>query len=387
MINLSAPVKKPTLLCVANWDSNVGYAWWLMESFWIKIHAEFSANYEVMIAYPSISILPKKIHDANISTVAFNFDVKRPRDLAAHLQFIKKHNVNAIYFSDRPVIHWSYLFFRILGVNKIINHDHTPGIRTRPTGICKLLKSIRTRIPLLNIDCAIGATEYVKNRLIRVNCIPEKKCHAVPNGLPPLEKIDLTPIDVRQQLNLPAETLLIISTGRANLYKGVDFALEVFALLVHKNRIKNIHFIYCGDGPDLDLLQKMAKKLAITEQVTFLGRVNNVPQILLGCDIAFHPSRGEVGYSLAILEYMRAGLPVLVSDNPSVSEATRHGQDGLIYNEGEKADACEKMIQLLTNSGLRKSLGTQGKRAMTEEYSLESTHNALIAVLRQTLLE
>ncbi|MDR7088659.1 MULTISPECIES: glycosyltransferase family 4 protein [Cellvibrio] len=384
---MSEPNSKPTLLCVANWDSNVGYAWWLMESFWVKIHAEFSTDYEVVITYPSISILPAAIHDAQIRTTAFDFGVNKLANLAQHLRFIKQHNVTAIYFSDRPTSHWSYLFFKLAGVKKIIVHDHTPGIRTRPTGLRKFLKSCRARIPLLAVDAAIGATEYVKDRLINISCLPAKKCFAAPNGIPITEATQNPPLDLRAQLGVAAETLLIVSTGRANLYKGVDFALDVFAQLVHQQKCHGFHFIYCGDGPDLEFLKTMAHSLAIGNHVTFLGRVNNIDQILNSCDIAFHPSRGEVGYSLAILEYMRAGLPVLVSSNPSVCEATQHLKDGLIYQEGNLQDACQKMTQLLSDGQLRQSLGNQGKRAIVEKYSLAATHKALIAALQKTLAE
>lgn len=384
---MSAPNNKPTLLCVANWDSNVGYAWWLMESFWIKIHAEFSTDYEVMIAYPSISTLPKAIQDSKIRTVEFNFGVKHPRDLTAHINFIKRHKVQAIYFSDRPTNHWSYLFFRFAGVKKIICHDHTPGMRTRPTGPRKLIKCLRARIPLLTVDAAIGATEYVKDRLINISCLPAKKCFAAPNGIPTNPAEEMIALDLRAQLGVAANTLLIVSTGRANLYKGVDFALDVFAQLVHQQKLDGFHFVYCGDGPDLEFLKTMAQSLAIGNYVTFLGRVNNIDQILRSCDIAFHPSRGEVGYSLAILEYMRAGLPVLVSNNPSVCEATQHLQDGLIYQEESLQDACEKMTLLLTDANLRQSLGAQGKRTMTEKYSLAATHQALIAALKKNLAD
>lgn len=384
---MSTPIKKPALLCVANWDSNVGYAWWLMESFWIKIHAEFSSAYEVIIAYPSISTLPKPIQDSQIRTVEFNFGVKHPGDLAAHIRFIKAHNIQALYFSDRPTVHWSYFFFRCAGVNTIAVHDHTPGVRTQPTGVRKLIKTVYARTPMWVADAAIGATEYVKQRLIDINCLPARKCHAAPNGLPALDESTLLPLDLHQQLGIAKDTLLIVSTGRANLYKGVDFALEVIEQLIHQHKLQGFHFIYCGDGPDLDYLTSMAHTMAIDNHVSFLGRVNNIDQILRACHIAFHPSRGEVGYSLAILEYMRAGLPVLVSDNPSVCEATRHEQDGLIYQEGAVEYACAQMTRLLANPALRQSLGAQGKRAVAEEYSLTATHKALIVALRSVLLK
>lgn len=377
--------KKPVFLCVANWDSNVGYAWWLMESFWMKINDEFSSQYEVIITYPSISTLPKAIHDSGIRTIEFNFWVKKISDLLAHIRLIKKYNIQAIYFSDRAIIHWSYILFRCAGVKKIAVHDHTPGVRTRPTGLRRLIKTIYARLPFAVCDTAIGATEYVRRRLININRLPVRKCFAAPNGLPPYDTATAAPPNLQEQLGISGNDLLIVSTGRASLYKGIDFALQVISHLVHSQNIQGFHFVHCGDGPDLDHLKNMARTLKIDRQVTFLGKVTNVNQILHACDIAFHPSRGEVGYSLSILEYMRAGLPVLVSDNPSVCEATCHNLNGLIYQENSLQDACQKLTLLLTNPSLRQSLGNEGIRAVTEKYSLAATHESLILALKKML--
>ena len=384
MGNLSAPDKKPVILCVANWDSNVGYAWWLMESFWLQIHTSFRKDYDSLIAYPSISLLPAHIANSSIGTIEFNFRVNSVVDLIRHIVFIRTHKIKVIYFSDHPTSHWSYFFFRCAGVKKIIVHDHTPGIRTRPHGLRKMIKTFRARTPFINVDAAIGATEFVKSRLINVNCLPAHKCFAAPNGLPELSTA-IAPIDLHQQLQLQTDTRLIVSTGRANIYKGLDFALQVIACLIFQRNIKNIHFIFCGDGPDLDQLKSMAESLNIKENVSFLGRVNNINQILAACDIAFHPSRGEVGYSLAILEYMRAGLPVVVSDNPSVCEANTHGHDGLIYREGDISDAAQALAELLSSDELCTSLGQQGQKTIQQKYLLKNTHHALIDALSAIL--
>ncbi|MDO8344599.1 MAG: glycosyltransferase family 4 protein [Cellvibrio sp.] len=377
---MSAPNNKPTLLCVANWDSNVGYAWWLMESFWIKIHAEFSTDYEVIIAYPSISTLPKAIQDSKIRTVEFNFGVKHPRDLTAHINFIKKHEVQAIYFSDRPTSHWSYLFFRFAGVKKIAVHDHTPGDRTTSTGWKKIAKSLRSRLPYINADIAIGATEFVQQRLIHVSCIPAYKCFVAPNGLPALT----TPIDaanLNEQFCIPTGHTIIVSTGRATFYKGVDFALEVIARLVHTHHQHHIHYLYCGDGPDIEKFNALAKALNIDKYTSFPGRISNIESTLASCQIAFHPSRGEVGYSLSILEYMRAQLPVVVPNRPSVCEAITDQHDGLVYDAQSHEAATTALLKLISEPALRTQMGARAQQTVANRYSLDNTHDHLINAL------
>ncbi|HEY0892296.1 MAG TPA: glycosyltransferase family 4 protein, partial [Cellvibrio sp.] len=251
-------------------------------------------------------------------------------------------------------------------------------------GLRKLLKTLRAHFPYFSADSAIGATEYVKQRLIDINCFPAMRCFSAPNGLPPLTT-RIEPIDLHAQLALHKDTLFIVSTGRATLYKGVDFALDVIAQLIHGEQISNIHYLYCGDGPDLQLLQTKATTLGIEKQVTFLGRVNNIDSILAGCNIAFHPSKGEVGYSLSILEYMRAGLPVVISNNPSVCEAITHHYDGLVYSEGDITSAVDVFKELLADKNQRNLLGLHGKETVQNKYSLSNTHQALIRALESTM--
>src|SRR5690606_29773737 len=172
--------------------------------------------------------------------------------------FIKENNVKVIYFTDRPTSHWSYMVLKLLcGVNKIIIHDHTPGQRTVPTGIRRFLKKIRSRLAFWSADTAIGATEYVQRRLVEVNCFPVQHCYAAPNGLPPLPLIQHEPINIRRMLNLHENALIIVSTGRANFYKGIAFALSVIARLLQQEPLRTIHSLKCCDVPDNNATSQM----------------------------------------------------------------------------------------------------------------------------------
>src|SRR5690606_9982839 len=125
--------------------------------------------------------------------------------------------------------------------------------------------------------------------------------------------------------------------------------------------------------------------LNIGEAVTFLGKTDKIPQILAECDIAFHPSKGEVGYSLSVLEYMRSEVAVVLSDNPSVCEAITHKKTGLIYQEGNLESAVNAFQQLILDEPSRIQMGQQGKIAVQSNYSLSNTHDQLMNAIMSTL--
>ncbi len=364
-----------TLLLVANYDSNVGYAWWLMESFWVKLAEHYRPYVRVVLAYPSISTLPDAISKAHLETVEQDFSKKNLHKLFKQCLFLRTHKVKALYLSDRPTWNVRYALFRFCGVRLIIVHDHTPGVRTPPRGIKAMLKSIVHRIPWLRADGAIGATDFVRQRLIEVNGMPADRCFAAPNGLPELSS-QPSAIDLHDMFAIPRHRKILVMASRAHGYKGVDFALECLERLRDSGR-DDVHFLFIGDGPHLQSFKKLVEEKDIKGHCTYAGQRNDVGSLLAGADIAFHPSRGEVGYSLSILEYMRAGLPVVVPDDPSVCGAIEHKVTGLIYPEGNVQKAILALEMLLTDKHFRKKLGASAKRN-SSKYSLQETQKSLL---------
>lgn len=369
---------RKSILCVANWDSNVGYAWWLMESFWLVIDHKYGDEYKVVLAYPSISLLPDQINDSRIIVEEFDFNDKGLIQTFANIWYLLKNNVRYIYFTDRRFISLRYFIYRLVGVKGIIVHDHTPGLRTPPGRLKKLFKCMLARLPWVSADLVIGATEFVKNRNIEIACLPKDKCVSAPNGVPVLEKSKEFYVDLHNEFEIPEKNLIIVSVGRVSLYKGIDFSLEVIRYLVYEKKVKNLRYIYFGDGPDLEICKDISVEKKIEEYVIFAGRKDNLANYLPSCDIGFHASRGEVGYSLSILEFMRASLPVVVPDNPSVCEATTHGETGLIYKDLDVLSAANALECLIENEEIRMAMKTSSLERVNKMYSLDECHKVFV---------
>lgn len=372
-------MKKKGLLLVANWDSDVGYAWWLMESFWIALDKAYRNSHHSIIAYPVISKVPEKILQSNIELHEVNFTKKDIYHVFKQCLFILKFNIRCIYFSDQSFQHWRYLLFRLFGVRVIVVHDHTPGLRTEPNGFKKILKSMLIRLPFVTCNAVIAVSDFIKNRAVRVACFPESRVFVARNGIPFKTVSDI--VDIRKEINLDKKTILMVTTGRVQAYKGIFFALECMRQLVHEKNYTHLHWVFCGDGPDFSLMLCKIKEYKLEKYISLLGRRNDVLNILPVCDIAFHPSKGEVGYSLSILEYMQAGLPVVVSNNPSVCGATEDKKTGVIYEEGSVDSACQAITSLIDAPV---KIDEYGNNAITASklFSLDATHTQLVDSMR-----
>lgn len=353
--------KTPGFLAVGNFDSNVGYAWRLMESFWCNMSRQLKPlGYQPHVCFPSISIIPACLAEENFKVHRIDFTKADIKSVFLQVLFIWKNNIKLLYLTDFKTFDIRYIFYRLAGAHKIITHDHSPGTRPHPRRLIFTIKKVLHKISFACADMCLAVSPYVRQRMIDINGVPKAKAICVTNGIPVLNSEAPT---AKQKL-----ALQIITVSRANYYKGIDFALQVIAELLKKEQPQPITYILYGDGPNLEDFRKLADELNIAKYVFFAGKIDNIAEKLLEADIAFHPSKGEA-MSLAILEYMRAGLPVVVSSNPSVSSFLKDEETALIYTEESIKAAASQMERLINDESLRLKIGTNGWSAVYNEFN------------------
>lgn len=116
---------------------------------------------------------------------------------------------------------------------------------------------------------------------------------------------------MRSELNLRSEDLAIGHVGGFVRQKNHEFLLNVFKVILDRN--KNAKLFLIGDGPLRQDIERQANDLRISKNVTFIGNVDNVNDYLQAMDVMVMPSLFE-GLPLALLEWQLSGLPVVISD-------------------------------------------------------------------------
>ncbi len=360
------------ILLVANWESGVGYAWWLMETFWVTIADTFADRADSLLVYPEITTLPERIANSRIETHELDFNRHDPGQLLKILRFLRKHHIRNVYLSDAPTYRPFYGFLHLAGVRKIVVHDHTPGERSPAHGWRKRLKRFINHLPLLNADHVIAVTDYVHQRHLEVNCLDPARCSVVRNGIEPFDTADIDRDYTHRTFGIPARKKIIVTTGRASYYKGIDFFIRCASELIHRRAVDDLHFLFCGDGPDMADFREMVTREGLQSHFTLAGKRQDIRKILPACDIGFHAAQGEVGYSLSILEYMSAGLATIVPDNPSTRGATENGVTGLWYRQNDVASACAAITRTL-DADLRRKLAGNAVVSVKDNYNIEQT--------------
>jgi glycosyltransferase involved in cell wall biosynthesis len=106
---------------------------------------------------------------------------------------------------------------------------------------------------------------------------------------------------------------------------------------------------------------------------------------MAGFDVGLHPSTGEVGYCLAILEMMNAGLPVVVPDRPSVSGATEPNVTGLRYPADDRGACVNALVELLGDPVRRQDLGRAAREQSMTRFSLANADAAFLEAVASRL--
>ena len=126
-----------------------------------------------------------------------------------------------------------------------------------------------------------------------------------------------------------------------------------------------------GDGPTREQVREKVNKLGINNRVEFLGQRSDVPQLLADASIFALITHLE-GLPLAILEAMRASLPVVASDVGGVRETIDDGRTGFLIPHGDTETLRARLQTLIDDSALRRRMGEAGREKYQRHFGYSS---------------
>ncbi len=103
-----------------------------------------------------------------------------------------------------------------------------------------------------------------------------------------------------------------------------------------------------GEGPELYEAENYCRRKGLSKDVRFLGKVNNLEQIIGIADLFLLPSEFE-SFGLAALEAMAAGVPVISSNTGGLPEVNEHGFSGYTTEVGNVEAMAQYAVDLLSD--------------------------------------
>lgn len=174
--------------------------------------------------------------------------------------------------------------------------------------------------------------------------------------------------EVRARFGIPENAPLVGTVARLTVDKApFDFAEA--ASLVNKQN-PDIHFLWIGDGPLEEELKEKVKSLKLEKVFHLAGLQKNVPELLRAMDCFVLSSTSEA-LSIAMLEAMAAGLPVISTNVNGADEAIDPGRNGEIVPIGDVRKMAEEILKLMEDPLRRRTMGEAAQKRMQDEFSLE----------------
>jgi glycosyltransferase involved in cell wall biosynthesis len=257
---------------------------------------------------------------------------------------------------------WGRLAARRVGVPVVLSALHSTGWPDSVGRMNRLLTPFT--------DAFIAVAESHGRFLAGSLRVPTDRVAVIPNGVDtdrfaPIHDINA----VRRQLGIsPADPIVgIVAALRPE--KNHALFLEMAQRVVQRQPAARLLIV--GDGPCRALLEQRAGELKLTENVRFLGSRNDVPALLAAMDIFVLTSHIEAN-PVSILEAMSVGRPVVATNVGSIHEAVRDGETGFLVPPGDADQLAARVLNLLNDSSIRRSMGEAARQAVVERWSLDA---------------
>jgi glycosyltransferase involved in cell wall biosynthesis len=179
---------------------------------------------------------------------------------------------------------------------------------------------------------------------------------------------------LRKKLDLESNDRIILFVGNLIRRKGVSCLVESLNILF--KRLPDFLAIIVGEGQELETLRSMVNGFALSDRVKFYGRITKetLSELYCAADVFVLPSISE-GHSVALLEAMASGLPIVASDVEGNKESLEEGVNGFLFKTGSSEELAEKLEIILTDQKLKQFMSVKSSEAYISKFSTNSQIN------------
>jgi len=181
----------------------------------------------------------------------------------------------------------------------------------------------------------------------------------------------------RKELSIPNSAFMILSVGELNKNKNHETVIRAIAKLNNPN----IYYLICGVGKLENKLHALVKDLGLEKQVKLIGYRTDIAEICKASDIFCFPSYRE-GLSVALMEAMAVGLPIVCSNIRGNVDLIKSGKGGFLVNPNDIDGYAEAISKLIKNKELCIEFGKYNIEAV-KKYNLDVITDAMKKIYKQ----
>ncbi len=272
-------------------------------------------------------------------------------------------------------------------ISKFI-HSHIPKIFTNHTHMyLEFVNTLTTREKFFwdrpmysHINAVIAPSMELasKSKIIFKN----NRIRYIPNGVDCLKfKPNILLREEKQKFNIPSDDLIVISPRRLVVKNGVEYFVKAIPQVL--NEVNNVTFVIIGDGPEKENIKKLINSLNINKKTVLLGAIPNkdMPCWYNLADVVVIPSLIEAT-SIAGLEAMASGVPIVATNVGGLPEIITHGINGFLAQPKNITEIAGYLINLLKRKELRIKMGEAACRAALYSFSWDIIADKTIEVYK-----
>lgn len=289
--------------------------------------------------------------------------------------FVSKVRKCANYLRDNDIelVHTHDFYTNVFGMAaatlagvkaRIASKRETGGMRSGAQDLVE-------RIAFGRAHAIVANSNAVRQHLLDRG-ISAQKISVIYNGLDLSRfNVDRDPCRVARKYGFAHREGDSVVTLVANLrheVKNVPMLLRAAKTVLATNAA--VRFVIAGEGELEAELKRLTDELGISQNVHFIGRCADVPELLAASDVCVLTSSAE-GFSNSILEYMAAGKPVVATNVGGAAEAIVTGESGYLVPSDDDATLAEHLLELCADREMSAAFGQKEKQIVDERFSAE----------------
>lgn len=238
-----------------------------------------------------------------------------------------------------------------------------------------------TRFGIEQSDAVTAVSEYLRSRTIEEFQI-NRPVTVVPNFVDCNVYSRATDRKFRDKFAAEDEGILIHISN----FRPVKRVEDVIGIFANVRKQRKARLLMVGDGPERPKAEWLANTHGIGADVLFVGKQNDMSQLLSVSDILLLPSELE-SFGLVALEAMACEVPVIATRVGGIPEVVRDGVDGFLYEIGDVQSMAKGCLSILGNPQLRETLGKSARDRATREFCASKIVLQYEELYRRTIQE
>lgn len=241
-----------------------------------------------------------------------------------------------------------------------------------------------TRIANRFVTRIVANADQVRDLTARVEGFPAERIEVIYNGIDPSQfEVDEPDEALRTALGIATGPKLITLVGNIRPIKRHDTLIEAARLLVDQGRDIRLLFVGGNNGNRDEVVRRVASA-GLTDRVHFVRAEGDIERYLSISDVGVNCSESE-GLSNAIMEYMAAGVPTVVSRGGGNVDLVKNEVHGLTFPVGDAPALAAAIARMLDDAAFRDACVRRARQRIDDEMALPVALQRSVDLYRELL--